>query len=86
MTSDPQKGGVEPSKTPFEHQKVGSRTPKIMTTGRWICRKCLNRVPPEAMVCRVCGGESFTMEWNPTALSEAYRREQEREQQRENRA
>jgi len=69
--SDPSKSGVGPSKT-------GSWTPKILTTGRWICRKCLNYVPPEGRVCRCCGGEGFTMEWDANALSEVFQRDAER--------
>lgn len=69
--SDPSKSGVGPSKT-------GSWTPKIMTTGRWICRKCLNYVPAEAKVCGCCGGEAFTLEWDANALSEAFQRDAER--------
>ena len=65
-------------KVGLDPQKVGSG-PKILTTGRWICRRCLNYAPPEAKVCRCCGGESFTAEWDEKALSDSYRRERERE-------
>jgi len=84
MMSDSQKRGVDPQKTGVitqkvasDTQKVGYRAPKKLTTGRWMCRKCLNYVPPEAKVCH-CGGESFTLEFDPKALSEALRRDAER--------
>lgn len=77
------KNTLEPSKSEVGASKTGVEAPKILTTGRWMCRKCLSYVRPETKVCR-CGGESFTMEWDEKALSEAYRREQEREQQGEN--
>lgn len=72
-------------KVPSDPQKRGSWTPKIMTTGRWMCRKCLNYVAPETRVCRCCGGESFTIEWDEKALSAAHLRELEREEKREKR-
>ena len=73
----PSKSASDPSKSEVGPSKTGSRTPKIMTTGRWICRKCLNYAPPETRVC-VCGGESFTLEYDPKALSEAFQRDAER--------
>jgi len=73
------KNTLEPSKSEVGASKTGVEAPKILTTGRWICRRCLNYVPPEAMVCRWCGGESFTAEWDEKALSDSYRRERERE-------
>lgn len=69
---------IELEKVPSDPQKQGSRPPKILTTGRWICRKCLNYVPPEGRVCRCCGGESFTIEWDAKALSEVFQRDAER--------
>ena len=75
--SDSQKRGVDPQKTGVITQKVGSRAPKKLTTGRWMCRKCLSYVRPETKVCH-CGGESFTLEFDPKALSEALRRDAER--------
>ena len=74
---DSQKVPSDPQKVGSGHQKQGSRTPKIMTTGRWMCRKCLSYVRPETRVC-VCGGESFTLEYDPNALSEAFQRDAER--------
>lgn len=71
------KNTLEPSKSEVGASKTGVEAPKILTTGRWICRRCLNYVPPEAKVCR-CGGESFTLEFDPKALSEALRRDAER--------
>ncbi|MDD3516561.1 MAG: hypothetical protein PHD35_12580 [Synergistaceae bacterium] len=69
---------IELEKVPSDPQKQGSRPPKILTTGRWICRKCLNYVAQEARVCRCCGGESFTVEWDAKALSEVFQRDAER--------
>ncbi len=85
VPSDPQKQGSGHQKQGVDPQKRGSWTPKIMTTGRWMCRKCLNYVAPETRVCRCCGGESFTVEWDENALSAAHLREQEREEEREKR-
>lgn len=70
MVSDTQKVGSDT-------QKVGSDTPKILTTGRWICRKCLSYVPLEAKVCR-CGCEVFSLEFDMNALSEALGEDAER--------
>lgn len=78
VPSDPQKQGSGHQKQGVDPQKRGSWTPKIMTTGRWMCRKCLNYVPAEAKVCGCCGGESFTVEWDAKALSEAFQRDAER--------
>ena len=72
------KNTLEPSKSEVGASKTGVEAPKILTTGRWICRRCLNYVPPEAKVCRCCGGESFTAEWDEKALSEAIQRDAER--------
>lgn len=47
--------------------------PQKLTTGRWMCRKCLSYVRPETKVC-VCGGESFTLEYDPEALAGAFQR------------
>jgi len=50
------------------------RTPLILTTGRWLCSKCLQRIPTGSNSCPQCGGQSFRPEYNPAALAEADRR------------
>jgi len=73
----PSKNTLEPSKSEVGASKTGVEAPKILTTGRWMCRKCLSYVRPETKMCR-CGGESFTLEYYPEALSEAFQRDAER--------
>ena len=77
VVSDTQKQGLNPQKVVSDTQKQGSRAPKVLTTGRWMCRRCLNYVRPETRICS-CGGESFTLEFDPKALSEAVTRDAER--------
>ena len=62
--------------------KTGVMDTKNHDHGRWMCRKSPNYVAPETRVCRCCGGESFTVEWDENALSAAHLREQEREEER----
>lgn len=50
------------------------RTPLVLTTGRWLCSKCLQRIPIGAESCPQCGGKSFKIEYDPAALAEADRR------------
>src|SRR5690554_4263753 len=50
------------------------RPPLILTTGRWLCSKCLQRIPTGSNSCPQCGGQSFRPEYNPAALAEADRR------------
>jgi len=32
--------------------------------GRWMCRRCLTYVRPNAKTCPACGHDSFTVEWS----------------------
>jgi len=77
MASDTQKMASDTQKTVSDTQKMASDTYKILTTGRWICTRCLSYVRPETKVCR-CGCEIFSLEYDPEALSEAFSRDVER--------
>lgn len=46
-------------------------TSRVLTTGRWLCSRCLSLIPPAGRSCPQCGNESQTPEYNPAALKEA---------------
>lgn len=61
---------------------IAERPPLTLTTGRWICRPCMqHKTRPKFIysetgmnVCPVCGERSWVSEWDPEALAEAVKR------------